>query len=98
MIELKTKIPENDISRKSKIIKTIAHPVRLKIFYGVAKKECNVKAMWQCLNLPQDVVSQHLAVMRKANILKTEKKGNTVIYSIVDDIDFKSILDFLESK
>ena len=95
MIEFKNDMQTLDFENCSKLLKAMAHPVRLRIIYGVARKECNVKSMWQCLNLPQDVVSQHLAILRKKDILRTSKKGNSVYYSINPNLDLSCVLDFM---
>jgi len=95
MIEFKEKLLKIDFEKKAHILKAISHPVRLKIVYGVSMKACNVKSMWQCIGLPQDVVSQHLAILRKKGILKTEKRGNSVFYSVNDEIDLNGLLSFL---
>ncbi len=98
MIQFKNRLDEIDFERKAHILKAIAHPIRLKIMYGVSRKACNVKSMWQCLDLPQDVVSQHLAILRKKNILVTRKEGNSVFYSVSPEIDIKGVLSFLDYK
>jgi DNA-binding transcriptional ArsR family regulator len=98
MIQFKERLEQINFERKAHILKAIAHPIRLRIIYGVSKKACNVKSMWQCLDLPQDVVSQHLAILRKKNILITRKEGNSVYYSVSPEIDIKGILDFLDFK
>ena len=97
MIEFKNIIKDIDFEEKATILKAISHPIRLRIVFAVHQKACNVKSMWQCLNLPQDVVSQHLAILRKKNILITRKEGNSVFYSVRDGIDLTAILSFLRS-
>jgi len=97
MIEFKNIIKDIDFEEKSMILKAISHPIRLRIVFAAYQKSCNVKSMWQCLNLPQDVVSQHLAILRKKKILVTRKEGNSVFYSVRDGIDLTSILTFLRS-
>lgn len=97
MIEFKDRIKGIDFDDKAAILKAISHPIRLRIVFAVHQKACNVKSMWQCLNLPQDVVSQHLAILRKKGILDTRKEGNSVFYSVRPGIDLTPILSFLLS-
>lgn len=96
MIEFRDILGAIDFDEKARILKAISHPVRLKILFGLSRKACNVKSMWQCLDLPQDVVSQHLAVLRRKEILKTTKKGNAVFYSLNEDIDISGLLRYLQ--
>lgn len=95
MVEFKERLKALDFESKAGILKAISHPIRLKILFGVSQKECNVKSMWQCLDMPQDVVSQHLAILRKKRVLKTKKIGNSVYYRLNEELNLKGILAFL---
>ncbi|MFP4114083.1 MAG: ArsR/SmtB family transcription factor [Spirochaetota bacterium] len=66
-------------------LKVLGHPVRLKLLCAIARQEdpC-VSELWVCLNQPQPVVSQHLAVLKEKGIVRSEVKGNRRIYSIID--------------
>ena len=66
-------------------LKVLGHPVRLKLLCMIARQEdpC-VSELWVCLNQPQPVVSQHLAVLKDKEIVRSEVKGNKRIYSIID--------------
>ncbi|KHL97127.1 transcriptional regulator [Paenibacillus sp. IHB B 3415] len=69
----------------SDILKALAHPVRLCIVKGLLKKgACNVGFMKECLDLPQSTVSQHLQKLRSFGIVKTERNGLEVNYTIAD--------------
>jgi DNA-binding transcriptional ArsR family regulator len=70
----------------SEILKALAHPVRLCIVKGLLKKgHCNVGYMQECLELPQSTVSQHLQKLRNFGIVKTERNGLEVNYTIADE-------------
>jgi DNA-binding transcriptional ArsR family regulator len=73
-------------------LKVCGHPVRLKLLCTILKDDdpC-VSELWVCLNQPQPVISQHLAVLKDKGIVKSEVKGNRRIYSIVDPF-VKSII------
>jgi DNA-binding transcriptional ArsR family regulator len=66
-------------------LKVCGHPVRLKLLCMIAQQEdpC-VSELWVCLNQPQPVISQHLAVLKDKGIVKSEVQGNKRIYSIID--------------
>ena len=65
-------------------LKSLAHPVRLRIIEGLLRDECNVKKIQAGLGLPQSTVSQHLAILRKEKILRAERKGTQKCYKVVD--------------
>ncbi|UQZ33398.1 transcriptional regulator [Paenibacillus sp. PK3_47] len=70
----------------SDLLKALAHPVRLCIVKGLLQKGyCNVGYMQECLHLPQSTVSQHLQKLRSSGIVKTERSGLEVNYTIADD-------------
>ncbi|HYF82061.1 MAG TPA: metalloregulator ArsR/SmtB family transcription factor [Clostridia bacterium] len=78
----------------AEILKAIAHPVRLCIIKGLLNKECNVSHMQECLELPQSTVSQHLSILRAKGIIKGERNGLEVTYSVVNE-DVKKIINAL---
>lgn len=79
---------------KAEILKAIAHPVRLCIIKGLMDKKCNVSHMQECLELPQSTVSQHLGILRSKGIIKGERNGLVVTYSVANE-DVKKIINAL---
>lgn len=79
---------------KAELLKAIAHPVRLCIVKGLMNKECNVTHMQECLELPQSTVSQHLGILRSKGIIKGERSGLEITYSVVNE-DVKKIINAL---
>ena len=71
--------------RESEILKVLGHPIRLKIIAGLISQTCNVKKIWECLELPQATVSQHLALLKNKGIIVGERDGVEVYYSVVSD-------------
>jgi len=66
-------------------LKVCGHPVRLKLLCMISRGEDTcVSELWSCLNQPQPVISQHLAVLKEKGIVNAEIQGNKRIYSIVD--------------
>jgi len=78
------KTAENiDIKECSKIFKALAHPTRLTIAYNLSKKtECNVSKMCECLGIPQPTVSQHLTILKNANVITGYRNGNQICYKV----------------
>lgn len=80
--------------REAEILKVLGHPVRLKIVAGLMSESCNVKKIWECLELPQATVSQHLALLKNKGIIEGRRDGVEVFYTVVND-DAKSIVGSL---
>ncbi len=66
-------------------LKVLGHPVRLKLLCTIDRQDdpC-VSELWVCMNQPQPVISQHLAVLKEKGIVRSEVQGNKRIYSIID--------------
>lgn len=78
----------------AELLKALAHPVRLCIVKGLMDKKCNVTHMQDCLELPQSTVSQHIGILRSKGIIKGERNGLEITYSVVDE-DVKKIINAL---
>jgi ArsR family transcriptional regulator len=85
-----------DYEREAEILKTLGHPIRLKIVEGLLECECCVKNIWTALALPQATVSQHLALLKNKNIVSSERKGVTMCYAVSDET-VRSIMKALKS-
>ncbi|WP_372997986.1 ArsR/SmtB family transcription factor [Lutispora sp.] len=73
-------------SDTAELLKVLAHPVRLCIVKGLIEKgACNVSHMQGCLELPQSTISQHLQKLRAAGIVKGDRNGLEITYSISDE-------------
>ena len=73
--------------------KAVGHPVRLKILCIIARQDVPcVGDLWRCLNQPQPVISQHLAILKKTGIVSSEVQKTKRVYSIVDPF-IKSIVE-----
>ncbi len=66
------------------LLQAMAHPIRLKILAGLCESECNVNRLWHKLNISQPLASQHLNRMRRAGLIRGERKGQEICYRIVD--------------
>lgn len=84
-----------ELERNSEILKALAHPVRLCIAVGLLEKgTCNVSTMYSCLGKPQSTISQHLAKLKSVGIIKGERKGLEIIYSLQDEFS-KNLIKFI---
>ncbi|MHB1397956.1 MAG: ArsR/SmtB family transcription factor [Trichloromonadaceae bacterium] len=74
-----------NFDREAEILKVLGHPVRLKIVAGLMSQTCNVKKIWECLQLPQATVSQHLALLKNKGVIEGRRDGVEVFYHVVSD-------------
>lgn len=90
--------PEMNLEEKALLLRTLGHPVRLKIVAGLAGKCACVKDIWECLRLPQAIVSQHLKVMKKNGILDAKRDGVRVCYSLKNEMMVELVTVLLAGK
>lgn len=66
-------------------LKAISEPTRLNILRQLKKNTC-VGDIWQCLDLPQNLVSHHLKVLKDAGLITSEKCGLKVMYCLKEGV------------
>lgn len=73
----------SNLDKASAILRALSHPVRLKILEFIDKsKNINVNKIYAALKLEQSITSQHLRILRDAEIVKTAREGKFIIYSL----------------
>lgn len=70
---------ENDI------FKALADPTRRAIFDKLVAGSTNASALREGLPISQSAMSQHLAVLRNAHLIREEKQGRFVNYDVDPD-------------
>ncbi len=76
---------QEQIETAARSLKSIAHPLRLKILCIVGDEEVCVQDIVDAVGTTQSNISQHLAILRSKAVLRTRKEANRVYYSIADD-------------
>ena len=72
--------------RLADILKVLAHPVRLCIVNGLLRNGgCNVSHMQDCLRAPQSTISQHLAKLRAAGVIRGTRNGLEIRYELANE-------------
>lgn len=72
------------------IIKAMAHPTRLFIVEQLAQGERCVRDLTDMVGADVSTVSKHLSVLKREGILRDEKRGQQVYYSL----DMPCVLSF----
>lgn len=66
----------------SDFLKKIANPNRLMVLCSLIEKELTVSELNAEIPLSQSALSQHLAELRKANLVSTRREAQTIYYSL----------------
>ena len=66
----------------SRMLKAMGNEKRLEILYHLFETELKVGDLEKLVGLSQSALSQHLAILRAENIVKTRRVAQTIFYSI----------------
>jgi DNA-binding transcriptional ArsR family regulator len=82
--EIDVKIDQARIERAAEVLKTVAHPLRLRIVELLESGEKSVNELKDLLGVTQPLTSQHLSQMRMRGVLGSRRDGTLVYYSIAN--------------
>jgi ArsR family transcriptional regulator, arsenate/arsenite/antimonite-responsive transcriptional repressor len=75
---------------RSRIIKAMAHPVRLMAIDALKERDMSFSTLNDLFNLDKSTVSKHLLVLKEAGIVSSRKEGADMIYRL----EVPCVIDF----
>jgi ArsR family transcriptional regulator len=87
-------MPDSLRQFKAEIFQALAHPTRIAILDLLRQGELTVGNVAELLNLEQANLSQHLAILRAKQMVRTRRAGNQVFYAVRDPLIWK-VLDLM---
>ncbi len=60
----------------------LADPNRIMILYTLSQSPRNVTELCNELDMPQSLVSRHLKILRERGMVKSERHGTVILYSL----------------
>lgn len=72
------------LQRAADILKTVAHPARLRIISLLEAGEQPVAQICERLSAPQPYISHHLSLMKAKGILSSRRNGSQVLYWVAN--------------
>lgn len=82
---------DEHIEQASRALRAMSHPLRLKILCVLGNKEVSVQDIVEMVGTTQSNISQHLAILREKDVLRTRKDANRVYYRVSDPRTLKLI-------
>lgn len=70
------------LNARAGVLKAMAHPTRLFILEELEKEERCVCELTEQIGADVSTVSKHLSVLKQAGIVRDDKRGNQVFYSL----------------
>lgn len=89
------KLNAQQINAAADVLKLVCEPTRLKILWALLHGEHSVGALAKHVEAQQAAVSQHLAKLRAAQIVRVRRDGNTMYYLAENEHILRMITDAL---
>lgn len=77
-------LDDKTIQEVSKLFKIISDPTRIAILYLLENQELNVGTIATVMKMEQSAVSHQLKVLKTARLVKSRRKGKSMLYSQMD--------------
>jgi DNA-binding transcriptional ArsR family regulator len=101
MKPLHSRVEAQQLDRAAAMLKVLSHPKRLAIVdllgktKGSKEQQMSVTEIYQALDIPQAIASQHLITLKDRGILKSSKVGTKIYYALAIP-QLMKIIDTLE--
>ncbi|MCF6288971.1 MAG: metalloregulator ArsR/SmtB family transcription factor [Proteobacteria bacterium] len=79
------------VAQAARMLKTLASESRLMILCALEEREYSVTELHQQIGLSQSALSQHLATLRRENMVKTRRESQVIFYSLAQTKSTKII-------
>ena len=100
MRELKTLVKQidgEDIKRQAYVLKALADATRIKLLYLLKNRPMCTCEITVALGVTEANVSHHLSLLERNNIVKSEKTGKWVFYSL-DKKSFRNLVNTMSAR
>lgn len=88
---------DQSLIQAAEVFKAISHPARLCVANKLAtQSSLTVTQMQECLGVSQSNLSQHLSILKNKGIIRGERSGSEVFYSLADERIKQLVKIFLE--
>jgi DNA-binding transcriptional ArsR family regulator len=78
------------------LLRALAAPVRIAIVLQLLESDRCVHDLVDALGVAQPLISQHLRVLKSAGVVRGDRRGREVVYSLVDDHLAHIVVDAVE--
>jgi len=93
----KRPLPAEQVALTVEVFRMIAEGTRIQILWALIDGEMPVNEIAETIGKPGPSVSQHLAKLRMARLVRTRREGTSVFYQLENDHVRQLILDAVEN-
>jgi DNA-binding transcriptional ArsR family regulator len=77
-------MPLDALEKAAECLKTLAHPHRLRMIQMLLRGRYTVGELADACDIPSHMASEHLRLMQRCGLLKSEKDGRRAYYQITE--------------
>ena len=96
-VKSKRPLPFEALVKASECLKTLAHPIRLRMVELLLDERYTVGELAEICEIAPNVASEHLRHMQHCGIMMSEREGRRVYYALTDEM-FGGLLDMIQKK
>jgi DNA-binding transcriptional ArsR family regulator len=86
-------LPAEQVELAVEIFRMLADGTRVRLLWALVDTELSVTDLAAAVGKPGPAVSQHLAKLRMARLVRTRREGNQVFYRLENDHVARLVLD-----
>lgn len=86
---------KKNAQKASKLLKHLAHPARLLIVCQLCQHNCCAGDLQRLTHMSQTALSQHLAILRRAKIVRYQRRHRHLFYELYH-LEIKTIIQALK--
>lgn len=89
----KGRLPDDQASLVVEVFRMLADATRVQVLWSLTEREMSVNELAEHVGKPAPSVSQHLAKLRMARLVRTRREGTTIFYSLENDHVRQLVID-----
>ncbi len=89
--DARSPLAEDQVGLVVEVFRMLADPTRVQVLWALADDELSVNELATRVGKPGPSVSQHLAKLRMARLVRTRRDGTTIYYSL-DNAHIRSLV------
>ena len=79
------RLPDDQIGLVVEVFRMLADATRVQVLWALVEREMSVNDLATHIGKPAPSVSQHLAKLRMARLVRTRRDGTTIYYTLEND-------------
>lgn len=87
------RLPDDQAGLAVEVFRMLADATRVQVLWSLTRREMSVNELAEHVGKPAPSVSQHLAKLRMARLVRTRRNGTTIFYSLENDHVRQLVID-----